>query len=184
MKVDFEKCFRNCVRFIHLSMKKQVNMSSIKDSFDGKKEELSKDLAETTDSFKKTMNSGVQKTKNLLRKLLWFSFFGLILFGIGYYLWANYEYSDGSRTGYLIKISEKGYVFKTNEGQMNLGGFQTGTDANVIGNIWDFSIIDDKLYIRLEELEGKKVTLRYKEHNKALFWQGDTNYFVYAVEER
>lgn len=159
-------------------------MSSIKDSFNEKREEWSKDVLDTRENMRQGVQTGVQKTKKFLKKLLLFSLLGLVLFGAGYYVFANWTYSDGSRTGYLIKMSKKGYVFKTYEGQMNLGGFQTGDDANVIGNIWNFSVMDDALYKELEDLEGKKVTIRYKEHNRALFWQGDTNYFVYDVEEK
>ena len=159
-------------------------MSSIKDSFDDKKEELSKEITETKENFMKGVDTGVKKTKKFFRKLFLLLLTALVLFGIGYLVWANYTYSDGSRTGYLVKISTKGYVFKTNEGQLNLGGFQTGEDANVIGNIWNFSVTDDNLYKKLESLEGKKVSLRYKEHNKGLVWQGETNYFVYEVDEK
>jgi hypothetical protein len=99
-------------------------------------------------------------------------------------LWCNWTYSDGTRTGYLIKISEKGYVFKTYEGQLNLGGFQDSDQGNIVGNTWNFSLKDDALYKRLGELEGKKVSLSYKEINKSMPWQGDTNYFVYDVKKK
>lgn len=153
-------------------------------SFNDKKEELSKDIEEAKESLKKSVDSGVKKTKSFLRKVLIFGLIGAVLFGAGYYLYANYTFSEGSRTGYLIKVSRKGNIVKTMEGQLNLGGFQTGDDANVIGNIWNFSVKDDAVYQKLEEAEGKKVTLRYKEQKKALFWQGDTNYFVYEVEQK
>lgn len=157
-------------------------MSSLKESFDDKKEEWSKDIAEAKENFKESVDTGVKKTKGFIKKLLIFSLIGLVVFGLGYYLYANYTYSEGSRTGYLIKMSKKGYVFKTWEGQMNLGGIQTGEDANIIGNIWNFSVLDEDVFNRLTDLEGKKLTLKYKQHNKALIWQGDTDYFVYDVE--
>ncbi len=106
----------------------------------------------------------------------------LVVGGGVYMLYANWTYSDGTRTGYLIKISEKGYIFKTYEGQLNLGGFQDSDQGNIVGNTWNFSLKDDALYKKLGELEGQKVTLSYKEINKAMPWQGDTNYFVYDAK--
>ena len=39
--------------------------------------------------------------------------------GAGYLLIAfNYSYSDGSRAGYIQKFSHKGWVCKTNEGEL------------------------------------------------------------------
>ncbi|MEO0779748.1 MAG: hypothetical protein AAF146_24530 [Bacteroidota bacterium] len=103
----------------------------------------------------------------------------------GLYLgWSNWTYSEGSRTGYLMKLSRKGYVFKTYEGQLNLGGFQETETGGLAGTIWNFSLRDDALVRQMEELEGQKVQLRYKEINQAMPWQGDTNYFVYAIEKR
>ena len=99
-------------------------------------------------------------------------------------VWANWTYSSGTRTGILTKISTKGYLFKTYEGQLNLGGFSTGEDSGIIGNMWSFSLKDKTLYKQMEGLEGRKVQLRYKEVNKSLPWQGDTNYFVYEIESK
>ncbi len=148
-----------------------------------KKEAVSKSITETKESVSKSIDSGVKKTKSFFRKVLIYSSIGLVLAGAGYMLWANWTYSEGTRTGYLMKLSKKGYIFKTYEGQLNLGGLQED-NSSVIGNVWDFSLEHDALSHKLEELEGKKVMLRYKEINKAMPWQGDSNYFVFAIEEK
>lgn len=101
----------------------------------------------------------------------------LLLFGAGYYMWRTYPYSTGSRTGFLVKLSTKGYVIKTMEGQLNLGGSQNG-----MLEMWAFSIRDEKLYHELEAVEGKKLRLEYEEVNNSFFWMGDTNYFVTGYE--
>jgi hypothetical protein len=50
----------------------------------------------------------------------------LVVVGVAAYLLiCNFTYSEGSRTGYLIKFSRSGFVFKTYEGEMNLGGMNT-----------------------------------------------------------
>lgn len=109
--------------------------------------------------------------------------FGVIVLGL-LYLWAcSWTYSEGTRAGQLIKISKKGIVFKTNEGELNLGGLRIGSDNDGLeGNIWQFSILDENVVKKLEVSEGKRVKLRYKERYKSMPWQGDTNYFIVAVE--
>lgn len=170
-------------------------MSSLKESFDDKKnelsksyddkkDELSKDIDDKKDSIKKSMDSGVKKTKSFFKKLMWILFIGAILAGVGYYVFATSTYSKGTRTGYLIKMSEKGVIFKTMEGQMNLGGIASNEDAALVGNIWDFSVRDQYLYKKLASLEGKKVTLSYEENFRKIFWHGDTHYFIFDVEEK
>jgi hypothetical protein len=159
-------------------------MSSFKENFEEKKEALKEDIEETKESIGKSFNSGVRKTKSFFKKVLIYTLIGVVVSGGVYLLWCNWTYSDGTRTGYLMKISTKGYVFKTYEGQLNLGGFQESDNTSIIGNIWDFSLTDKDLLKKLETLEGKKVMLRYKEINKAMPWQGDTNYYIYEAEER
>lgn len=40
-------------------------------------------------------------------------------------IWAcSWTYSEGARAGQLIKISNKGVVFKTNEGELNMGNLE------------------------------------------------------------
>lgn len=100
---------------------------------------------------------------------------------IGFFFFTNY--SDGIRSGVMMKISRKGYIFKTHEGQLNIGGFDQTNDIGV-SNVWEFSITEDAV---LEELEdamdnSQRVKLYYKEKYIKLPWLGDTKYFVYEVE--
>ncbi len=156
---------------------------SISKNIEETKDSLSKSYEGTKDSISESVDSGIKKTKSFFRKVLIFSSLALLLVGIGYMVWANWTYSEGTRTGYMMKISKKGYVFKTFEGQLNLGGLQED-QSSVIGSTWNFSLKEGFLAKKLEELEGKKVQLRYKEINRAMPWQGDTNYYVYDIEEK
>ena len=99
-------------------------------------------------------------------------------------IWAcSWTYSEGTRAGQLIKISKKGVVFKTNEGELNMGGLRVGTSNDGLeGNLWRFSVLDEDVLEKLQTSEGKRVKLSYKERYKAMPWQGDTNYFIVAVE--
>jgi len=116
--------------------------------------------------------------------LFLFTFLAGLLIGAGYMLWCNLTYSDGTRTGTLMKISKKGYVFKTMEGELNMGGFNNEDNTQVFGNTWQFSTADSKLYDELVQKQGKKMMLYYKEKNRAMPWQGETDYYVYKIEEK
>jgi hypothetical protein len=170
-------------------------MSSLKENFeekkdalgkayDAKKKELSEDIAETKQSINKGIETGKKAVSSFVRKLLWTVLILAVLAGIGYLVFANMNYSVGSRAGELIKVSEKGVVFKTYEGQLSLGGLtldNNSGDSN-IGNIWEFSVTDKAVFEKMDQLRGKKVILTYKEKYRALPWRGDTKYLVTEVQ--
>ncbi len=102
----------------------------------------------------------------------------------GYYLMG--DYSEGNRSGVVQKLSRKGIFFKTWEGQLNLGGFNTdATSGGVAPTIWEFSVRskNQEVLDKLEEasLKGSRVKLHYKEKFVQLFWLGETTYFVDEV---
>ncbi len=94
------------------------------------------------------------------------------------------SYSSGYRAGTVMKMTKKGFVFKTNEGQMNTGGF-VNEDSGETSIIWNFSVKDDEVVRHIEEAvdKGKKVKLYYDEKYFKIFFLGDTKYFVNKVEE-
>ncbi|MBT6236227.1 MAG: 6-phosphogluconate dehydrogenase [Bacteroidetes bacterium] len=88
------------------------------------------------------------------------------------------NYSGGERVGHIIKISKKGYVFKTWEGQLNTGEIQQG--------LWEFSVKQDDTEI-LDQLReamkiGNRVALHYDEKYVSLPFLGDTKNFITEVE--
>lgn len=157
-------------------------MASIKDEFEETKKEFSEGLSERKEQLSESIDSGVQKTKSVFKKLLLLSLVVGIIVGGLYILWCNWTYSDGTRAGDLIKISKKGYVFKTYEGQLKLGGIDLQNADEGLSDTWSFSVTDEKIYEQLEKLQGQKVVLRYQQVNKAMPWQGDTDYFIYQIE--
>ena len=64
----------------------------------------------------------------------------IIILFVAYISICGLTYSSGTRTGIVIKVSQKGYVFKTYEGELNLGGFSQGEGTIMVKNIWNFSI--------------------------------------------
>ncbi len=102
----------------------------------------------------------------------------LIALGYGMYFAVVYyaSYSEGTRSGELIKFSKKGVFFKTYEGEISQGisGAQ----------IFSFSVEEkeDVVVKKLMDYQGKYVKLTYKERFGTFAWLGDTKYFIINVE--
>jgi hypothetical protein len=101
-----------------------------------------------------------------------------------------YPYSEGTRTGVLQKLSNKGYVIKTWEGELQMRGIMTPQDANQMnmgGNIWQFSVGrgEDAVVQALQaaEAKGARVTLHYTQYSRQFSWRGETVYFINKVTE-
>jgi len=94
----------------------------------------------------------------------------------------NYTYSEGSRAGVLIKFSKKGYVFKTYEGELNIGGMGNIPNTAQVNSIWAFSVRDNATADILMKLEGKQLSLHYQQIIKNMVWDGETDYFVDGVK--
>lgn len=106
----------------------------------------------------------------------------LVLLGLpllGFVSWTalalSYTYSSGTRTGYLQKLSKKGWVCKTWEGELAMA-----TAPGVSPQIFIFTIRSDSLAEALRVDMGKgRVAVDYDEHRgvpTSCF--GDTPYFV------
>jgi len=103
------------------------------------------------------------------------------LFAIAY--WGVYE--RGSMAGKVIRVSEKGVLFKTFEGKLSLDTFGALKGVSPIAETFDFSVNrkDKEIITRLEQaaLSGERVSLSYIKRFKVFFWRGDTKYFVVGV---
>ncbi|MBL7826000.1 MAG: hypothetical protein JNJ57_05175 [Saprospiraceae bacterium] len=119
-----------------------------------------------------------QKAKQVAKRTLWIVLASFLVFSAGYYFYRTYTISEGSRSGNLFKISKKGIVFKTFEGQLHLAGSAMLTTQST----WDFSAKNAAVYAELQKFEGKMVKCHYKQMVHAFPWQGDTDYIVYKVE--
>lgn len=113
----------------------------------------------------------------MLRKIVLIILLFVVLFTAGYVLFVKYvPYSEGVRTGELIKFSNKGYVFKTYEGEISQG---------ISGAmIFKFSVSEDKKDVikMLNDNQGKYIKVNYEERYTTFPWWGDTNYYITAVK--
>lgn len=94
------------------------------------------------------------------------------------------DYSNGVRTGEIIKLSNKGIIIKSNEGQMLLGGLSNNGET-IGANIWSFSVEDPEITRKLQEAMEKKhkVTLHYRQYLMQPV-KFDTEYIITRVEEK
>lgn len=129
-----------------------------------------------------TTSSSATKSSGILSKIL-LSLLAVLFVSIviAFFIF-NYTYSEGNRAGVVIKFSKKGFLFKTYEGEMNLGGMNTITNTAQVNSLWNFSVKDQATADKLMQLEGQKVSLHYREIIKQMPWQGETSYFVDGVE--
>src|SRR5438045_3782572 len=96
-------------------------------------------------------------------------------------LWAgvtlNYTYSSGDRAGFLQKISKRGWLCKTWEGELQLSAIPGSQPEKFL-----FTTRSDSIAAVLSSLSGQRVVLDYKQHigvPGTCF--GDTEYFVTGV---
>lgn len=73
-------------------------------------------------------------------------------------------YSEGDRAGVVSKLSNKGLVYKSWEGQLNLGGTTNSTDG-IVASTWEFTVVDPTLVPKIQEAmnSGKRVNLHYSQ---------------------
>lgn len=95
------------------------------------------------------------------------------------WLTLNWSYADGERAGYVQKLSRKGWLCKTWEGEIAMV-----TMPGAIPEKFEFTVRDDSVAQKINALAGKRVVLHYKQHKfvpTSCF--GETEYFIADVRE-
>ena len=132
-------------------------------------------------------NQEIKKThpiKSFFKKVLFFFctlFFITVLGAIFYF---NSTAEKGFSAGVLVNFSEKGLIFKTYEGTLNVGSMSTATGNSIANNTWTFSVKEEDVIAKMNEImkgSNKNVNLHYVEKRGNFFWQGETNRFVDSV---
>lgn len=105
----------------------------------------------------------------------------LVLAALGLALWTwlalSWSYSDGERAGVLQKFSRRGWLCKTQEGELAMY-----IVAGIAPQVWNFTVRDEATAAALDKAVGHRVQLHYTEHPgipSACF--GDSRYFVDRV---
>lgn len=101
-----------------------------------------------------------------------------------FYYWGVYE--RGLMSGRVMRISEKGVVFKTYEGKIQLETFGALKDKGALNETFDFSVESSEKEViqQLQEVSllGERVNLHFVKRYARFVWRGDTKYFVEKVE--
>lgn len=96
------------------------------------------------------------------------------------YTWLvlSWSYSSGERAGYVQKLSYKGWLCKTWEGEMALVSM-----PGTVAEKFYFSVREEQLAQQINAAIGKRVALSYEQHigvPSSCF--GETQYFISAVK--
>jgi hypothetical protein len=99
--------------------------------------------------------------------------------GFSAYTWItlHISFSSGERVGYVQKLSHRGWVCKTWEGELAMVNM-----PGAASEIFDFTVPNDAVARGIMDAAGKRVALSYEQHRgvpSKCF--GETEYFVTAV---
>ncbi len=103
----------------------------------------------------------------------------IALFALYIVIALNWSYSTGERAGFLQKVSNKGWICKTWEGELSLVAMPGAAPEKFL-----FTVRDEAVAKKITAAAGKRVTLNYEQHKglpTSCF--GDTDYFVTGVTE-
>ena len=105
----------------------------------------------------------------------------IVIVGGGAALWTMatlaFSYSSGDRVGYVQKLSHKGWICRTWEGELQMNPVPGSAPE-----LFTFTVPDLAVAKLIQEAEGKKVALHYEEKRgvpSSCF--GDTHYYITQV---
>ena len=91
----------------------------------------------------------------------------------------NWSYSSGERAGFMQKLSHKGFLCKTWEGELQLVAMPGSMPEKFL-----FSVRDASVAARINATMGKRVALSDEQHiGVPTSCFGETDYFVTNVKE-
>lgn len=89
----------------------------------------------------------------------------------------SFDFSTGERVGWVQKLSRRGWLCKTWEGELQM--------SNIPGSapiLFEFTVPDDSIARVIESAAGRKVALYYEQHvGVPTTCFGETQYFVSRV---
>jgi hypothetical protein len=118
-----------------------------------------------------------KKRKKLLIALLILVIVPVVIIALWIWVTLGYTYAMGERAGYVQKISKKGWLCKTWEGELAMANL-----PGTMPQIFTFTVRNDSIAHVLEQNAGKQVSLTYEQHRgipSSCF--GETEYFVTRV---
>jgi hypothetical protein len=131
--------------------------------------------------------SFVKKTARTTMKIIKRILVIALILGLGvlaFMYWGVYE--RGVMAGKVLRVTEKGMVFKTYEGKISLESFGALKGVSPVAETFDFSIEPGQTEVidQLQKvsLSGERVNLHFVKRYMKFPWRGDTSYFIEKVE--
>jgi hypothetical protein len=119
------------------------------------------------------------KAPKIFRTLVFILAGAVALFVLYIYIALNWSYSTGERAGFLQKVSNKGWICKTWEGELSLVAMPGAAPEKFF-----FTVRDEAIAQKVSAAAGKRVTLNYEQHKgRPTTCFGDTDYFVVGLTE-
>lgn len=117
------------------------------------------------------------KSSRRAKWFLWLIVVPVVLFVAYTWFVLSWSYSRGERAGYVQKLSERGWLCKTWEGELALV-----TMPGTVAEKFHFTVRRDDVARRINDTIGQRVSLDYEQHigiPTSCF--GDSEYFVTDV---
>jgi restriction endonuclease Mrr len=104
----------------------------------------------------------------------------LAIIGLAGFSWImiRWSYASGDRAGFVQKLSRRGYLCKTWEGEMAMV-----TMPGTVSEKFLFTVPDDATASKINASLGKRVSVHYEQHKwipNSCF--GETEYFVTGMQ--
>jgi hypothetical protein len=101
----------------------------------------------------------------------------LLLVGYGLVVW-KWNFSEGERAGYVQKLSKKGFVCKTWEGDLSMVAL-----PGAVAEKFSFTVWDDTVAEQINKYVGRRVALHYEEKvGLPTSCFGETRHYVTKVK--
>jgi hypothetical protein len=115
--------------------------------------------------------------KSFLSAAIGFVLILLVIFAGYIWLALHWSYSTGERAGFMQKLSKKGWVCKTWEGELSLVALPGAAPEKFL-----FTVRDDAVAAQINKQVGQRLALTYEQHvGLPTTCFGDTEYFIMDV---
>ena len=140
------------------------------------------DTPETVETPVATEATAPAPTRTKRRNKLWLILLSVLLVPaviIALWIWValGWTYAKGDRAGYVQKISKKGWLCKTWEGELAMANL-----PGTMPQIFPFTVRNDSIAQVIARHAGKQVSLSYEQHRgvpTSCF--GETEYYITGV---
>ena len=118
-----------------------------------------------------------RRRTSTLKMMFWLLLVPILLIAGYFAVVLNWNYSTGERAGWVQKLSRKGWVCKTWEGEMAMVSMPGAIPEKFL-----FTVRDDAVAESINKVMGKRVTLHYEEKvGLPTSCFGETRHFVTTV---